>query len=182
MRINTFVRNIVGSLGFLSSVWILGETLPVQAVIVTNDFTATVEFGEFAGEVATGTFSYDDDLIVDGDEILTPFEGLTLELTFLGQTYTEMDDIEFDFFPELVFFEGSPVFLDYLVVDGFPTDILNPDIVTLSIEDILFPVGENNFETSLDVFTPVNEPNSIINLFLLGGLGISGGWLKKRKQ
>lgn len=180
MKTNTFFRNVLGSLGFLSSTWIFGKTLPVQAVIVTNDFSAIVDFGPFAGEVATGTFSYDDDLIVNGDEILTPFEGLTLELTFLGQTYTEIDDVEFDFFPVLEFFEGSPIFLDYLVIDGFPTDILNPDIVALSIEDVLFPVGENNFVTSLDVLTSVNEPNSIINLLLLGGLGISSSWLSKK--
>lgn len=97
-----------------------------------------------------------------------------------GQNYTEIDDIEFDIFPELFFSEGSPIFLDYLVIDGLPTDILNSDIVTLSIEDILVPVGENNFVTSLDVLTSVYEPNSIINLLFLGGLGISSCWLSKK--
>ena len=68
-----------------------------------------------------------------------------------GQNYTEIDDIEFDIFPELFFSEGSPIFLDYLVIDGLPTDILNSDFVTLSIEDILVPVGENNFANNHSV-------------------------------
>lgn len=154
-----------------------------QAVIVTEDFTATVIEGLFAGEVATGTFSYDDDLITgSGFETLDPLSSLTVSMTFLGQTYDQTDDVNFDTFPQLDFLDGIPVFLDYFIVDGSPTDIENPNIGALFIAEPFTINGDGNFETTLAVIPPVPESSNIIGLATLATLGLTTAFKRKLGQ
>lgn len=188
MFINRFLKKSGAILGIFPVLTFLPEMSAAQAAIITESFTAEVVEGPFAGEVATGSFSYDDALIINGDEILDPTTSLTVNMTFLGQTYTEADDFDYPLFPGLAFSENIPIFLDYYIVDGSPTNIREPSIQELLIGNVNLIPDNGDFITVLEVTTveattttTVPEPISSLSLLLLGGLGLSSTVLKKFK-
>ncbi|MEQ8662168.1 MAG: hypothetical protein RLW62_15240 [Gammaproteobacteria bacterium] len=87
-----------------------------QAAPVSVDIFGEVTSGTFAGAIGSGTLSFDSDLVSGiGAETLTPQTGLTVSLTFLGQVFTDVDDIDYPGFPELDFMDGVMVEFDYVV-------------------------------------------------------------------
>jgi hypothetical protein len=97
----------------------MGAGAPAHAALVTHTLVGEVLFGPLAGATATGSFTFDDALITGvGDEFLTPLDGLQVQFTFLGATFSESDDIDFPEFPELAFTDGEIVGLDFLVEDA----------------------------------------------------------------
>ena len=101
----------------------------------------------------------------------------------MGQTFFETDDIDFDDFPQLTFFDGVPDFLDYLVFDGFPTDIIEPGVDGFGISDALvFDPADGVYKTTVQVFTPVPEPTSPLSLLVLGTIGAASTLKRKLKH
>lgn len=85
--------------------------------VTTFNFTAPVVFGIGTGEVGSGSVSYDETLLDgDGFGIFYPNNGLIdVTLNLFGQTFTMSDELDFDFFPELLVDFGEPVYLDFVI-------------------------------------------------------------------
>jgi hypothetical protein len=143
-----------------------------RAALVTESLTGIVMGGPFAGTVGTGSFSYDDSLIVAGDEILGVADGLTIGFSILGQTFTERDDLAFPQSPMLAFDGGAPVFLDLIIardptVPG-PTPIDNPRVFAIIFDEIS-PDPHGGLSGQVFIIG-VPEPASIA---LFAGLGLA---------
>jgi hypothetical protein len=146
-----------------------GAPLVAQSAIVTKTFVGTIVNGSLAGVQGTGSFSYEEDLIGNGDEELTPTSSLTVMFSFDGQDFDETNDVDFDDFPTLSFFNFEPV-LDYILsADSNGVDFVNPDIVSLSMNSLIPSGGSFDFETDIDA-TYVPIPGA----FWLLGSGLAG--------
>jgi MYXO-CTERM domain-containing protein len=164
--------------------WVVA-TPTVSAVVVDEIFTARVLAGPYAGTVGTGTFSYDDEHIVNGDETLGPPESLRLTLTVFGQTFDETDDVDYNSgeYPSLQFEGGVPAFLDFYVDETAapplnPTAINDPGVTSIFIQlTRLEPVVGGGFETELQV---IPEPSGGVFAGVTAlGLGLFA-WHRRR--
>ena len=139
----------------------------VNAQIITLNFTSTASnSGLFNGSIATGTFTYDDTLLLNGNEILDITHGLlAIEITVFGQTFTDADDISqtnnlFDTLPipALSFSDREPNFLDFEVSEveifGF-TNIRNIDLADVE--------RFSNFNLLTESFEVVSNPSTVSN-------------------
>jgi hypothetical protein len=171
-----------------------------RAAILTESFSATVASGPFAGLSGSGSFSYDSDAVAsEGFTLLTPFEGLTLTFTVPAwdQTFTEADDADYDFFPEVDFFDGVPFFLDFLVSEegpDNPVDINADGVFNFAIVGDLIPVEPTTAQPSglgplaapgsytISMFVNVPEPSGAV-FAAVSGLGLCGlGWARWRAR
>lgn len=67
---------------------------PVQAATISYDFELNTTNGLLAGQKGQGSFSYDDSTLTgNGLESLGRKQGLSVQLNFLGNNYTEADDV-----------------------------------------------------------------------------------------
>lgn len=146
---------------------------PSVAITITQAFTANVTSGSFNGTSGIGSFTYDDDLLnPSGLTFLSPVDGLEVSLTFLDQTYSQSDDLEFPNFPSVRFVDGVPVFLDFKIVDESPINIQEPTIAELNIFASLTPNSTGELETTLTVIEqPIPEPFTIAGSFCALGVG-----------
>lgn len=155
-----------------------GAPLVAQSAIVTKTFVGTIVNGSLAGTQGTGSFSYDEDLIVSGDEELDPTTSLTVMFSFDGQDFDESNDIDFHEFPVLTFFNSEPESLDYVLTTGINgVEFENPELVDLSMFDLFPSGGSFDFETDINA-TYVPIPGA----FWLLGSGLAGlvAFRKKR--
>jgi hypothetical protein len=90
---------------------------PAEAFTVTYDFTVTVTSGDYIGSYQ-GQFSYDDaNLTGNGEESVNATQdNLSILFTFLGNTYTESDDLDFPEFPQIYFQDGNLLGLNFIVL------------------------------------------------------------------
>lgn len=157
----------------LSALLIVATPHDAGAAIVQVPFRAIV-FDEFYhGSIGTGTFSYEDSTLNrSGEQFVSAGNntGFSIEFDFLGGHYSAANDVDYADFPRLRFSNGFLSSVDYVVsrLPQFPnrTDILQPDIGTLSMQDVLFPDGAGGFRTALTV-SPVPSPIPAAG-FLLG--------------
>ncbi|MBD2346189.1 PEP-CTERM sorting domain-containing protein [Anabaena subtropica] len=92
---------------------------PTQAAIVNYSFTVDATSGSNPGQYF-GSFRYDDSFLTGlGLETLGVENGLTVAFNYLGTTYTEADDIDFDLFPIVSFNDGQLQGLSYFVANQF---------------------------------------------------------------
>jgi hypothetical protein len=152
----------------------------VPADIVSYSFIGTIEDGYRMGDSGTGSFTYDDTLIVNGDEVLDPTNGLTVSFSFDGQLFTQTHDADFDTYPMLEFDDYTPVYLDYVLVNG-QNDVAFGDNQLSELETSgLLPssAAGYDFETTL-MATPVPIPGTV---WLLGSglVGLIG--LRRRSH
>ncbi|TWU06980.1 hypothetical protein CA54_53840 [Symmachiella macrocystis] len=154
----------------------------VQAEIITTSFTGTVINPlPYAGTTGIGTFSYDDaGLTGIGPEIVAAPSGLMIDFTIFGQTFTQLDDIQYNAFPQLTLLEGVPDYLDF-VIDEISTPIDEPNVLAIRVQSDLTPDGLGGYTADVNlVITP--EPSTYAGL--LGIIGVSllaYGW-RRRKQ
>jgi hypothetical protein len=156
-----------------------GTPLVAQSAIVTKTFVGTIQNGSLAGAQGTGSFSYEEELVIEGDEELDPNSSLTVIFSFDGQDFDETNDVNFDSFPILSFFDFEPESLDFILVSGVnDVEFANPELVDLSMFD-LFPSGGGMFDFTTDI-TATYVP--IPGAFWLLGSGLAGlvAFRKKR--
>lgn len=158
----------------LGVVSLLLSSSELCAGIVTEAWTVTIAGGPFDGTVGSGTFSYDDALIITGEEAISPLDGLTIDLTILGQTFSEADDVGFDSVPELGFSGFVPVYMDYLIQEAVlggsnPVDIDEPGVIEIDLDVSLTPASGGGFESTGSILVhPVPEPSTLV----LASLGL----------
>lgn len=175
---NRSPRNRLNTHILATSVLALAVGLPpARAALVTESLTSLVSGGTFDGAVGLGSFSYDDSLLAGvGDEFINAANGLTVEFTIFGQTFTEANDIDFDVFPELAFADGVPVVLEFLVgepaLTGYlggtnPTEITEPGVLGLVFGDLV-PEASGAYGADITVVEVVPEPAGIACVAALG--------------
>ena len=119
----------------------LAVSINTEAASITANFTSTVSSGDFIGSAATGSFTYDDSLIFGvGFEQITATQGLTVNLTVFGQTFTETDDIDFFIYdiPSLEFIDGNVSYLDFYMSETPITEdgLTGDNITSINLEGI----------------------------------------------
>jgi len=152
-----------------------------RGALVTESLTGTVSGGPFASTVGIGSFSYDDSLIVTGDETLGVADGVTLSFSILGQTFTESDDLAFPQSPVLEFDGGTPVFLDFIIardpMGPGPTPINDPRVLAIIFDEIS-PDPGGGFAGQVFIIG-VPEPASVA---LFAGLGLGAFAVYRRAR
>jgi hypothetical protein len=153
-------------------------------------FDADVRTGDYAGTTGSGFFTYDANAVQNGDEVLGPDSSfsdyglLDFSLSILGQNFGIADDAERANFPQVEFFDFMPDFINFLVVDGSPTDISDPQVSALGIEfyvDSVTPTtGQYAYAVTVEAFVEtraIPEPGSLA----LFGAGIAAfAWRRGR--
>ena len=151
----------------------------VNAALITESFTVTVENGVYSGAMGTGSFTYDNGLLLGvGEETINPVSGLIIEFNVFGQTFTEQNDVDYDTYPALSFFDGSVTGLDYIVseISGITLTNINQEGVYGFLINGLTAV-EGGYEGLLvvdDIGTvPVPAAAWLFGSGLIGLLGIT---------
>jgi hypothetical protein len=148
---------------------------PAQAAIVNYNFTVNANSSQYFG-----SFKYDDSFLTGlGSEILGVENGLKVAFNYLGTTYTEADDIDFDSFPIVTFNDGNLQGLSYFVADQF---IIGSDVNTPEIGGNIFYTisgSVNTTQVGTVSYAKVPEP------FAVGGTAIAatlGLWINRKKK
>jgi len=162
-----------------------------NAALITETFTSTVSSGAFAGAIATGSFTYENSLII-GDGFIDLNQGLSsVSLTVFGQTFTEANDIAYSRgLPGLEFENGALTLLDFyisetsMLVDGS----LDNDVTNINLEGVndfgSFTLNQTASNTYNGSFI-VNELSTVpvpaaVWLFGSGLIGLVG--IARRKK
>lgn len=171
----TLAKNL-GVVGFAAAISIAAiAPKPAEAAIVRYNFA-------FDGN--SGSFEYDDSFLTGlGFENLGTDEGLKIAFNYLGNNYTEADDIDFQSlplgFPIVSFNNGQIQGLSYFVADQF---IIGSDPSTPEVGGRNFYTISNSVDTTLAgtvTYTKVPEP------FAVGGTAIAATlalWMKRKKK
>ena len=149
--------------------------LPAQAALVQFDFSTTVNSGPFNGQVGTGFIRFDDAF---NSGVVSAGAGngsLEISFAFLGQSFNQTNDSGFPDFPQVTLFNGTPVGIDFVLVDGVSgVDFNNASIGTIALQGALFPAGAGRLlaPISIDLTqqNTVPEPSTyaLVGLALLG--------------
>ncbi len=90
------------------------------------------------------TVDYDESEITGtGDETLS-LPHFSLDLILFGQSFDETNDIDYPGFPELSFFDGNIVYIDFIIAEFIlpgggtnTTEIINPDVVAIAGDEVV---------------------------------------------
>jgi hypothetical protein len=87
-----------------------------NAAIVSYNFTL---FAPDSSIIGTGSFSYDDSILVDGDGTASVISGsLTLSATIFGIAFDATNDSDYSSFPLAIIAGGVPIGIDYILNNG----------------------------------------------------------------
>ena len=170
--------------------------LPAYAAPITETFRVTVSDGPFAGAIGTGTITYDPTLATDISALgfpcpvcVGPNQGLEIELTVFGQTFSEADGDVPAIFPWLGLASGEE-FVTFAIqetqfffpgqISPNPRPIDEPGVVALWLFSPLRPGSEDlDYDLGLRVgFEPVAEsvPIPVPALALMCGATVTTAW------
>jgi len=135
----------------------------------------------FIGTRAIGSFTYDTDLIVIGDEILAPPD-LTIAIRVLGLDFTAVNDNDYSSFPQLGFVGGAPTFLDTILMAGVNgVDFGDPRLFSMRLDpDDPFVPGTGGVDLSTRLVIETVPVPSAMALFGLGLVAL--GRVRRRSQ
>jgi len=191
MKKYTFSSMAAATLALSSMLWV---NAPVQAAQVTKTFQATASnSGAFNGTVGTGSFTYNDDLII-GDDSIDPTNGLTLSLTVFGQNFVQTDDINYDEFPKLYFVNSALSAIDFIVSETTYNTGTNHTLIDEPNVERIFVGNEGNVNSfnlgtdgydyniglTIATYAVTNTPEPA-TLALLP-LGIAAGLFRRRNS
>lgn len=111
-------KTAIASLAIATGSTLLSTVLATaaQALPVTYDITITVTDGSLKGNTFTGSFTYDDEkLTYDGQESLSPDDGIAVTMNFLGKDYDATADADYPEFPQIIFQDGAFERLEFWV-------------------------------------------------------------------
>ncbi|MEJ1933248.1 PEP-CTERM sorting domain-containing protein [Nostoc sp. NIES-2111] len=155
------------------------EAIPTQAATIKYKFTANVTSGSNPGEYL-GSFQYDDSFLTGlGLETLGIEDGLKVTFNYLGETFTEEDDADFDAYPIVSFDDGKILGLNYFVADKFTIagDLDTPDVGG----NIFYVIDESVNATAVGTVTYSRVPEPLA----IGGTAIAataGLFIKRKKK
>lgn len=155
------------------------EAIPTQAATIKYKFTANVTSGSNPGEYL-GSFQYDDSFLTGlGLETLGIEDGLKVTFNYLGETFTEEDDADFDAYPIVSFDDGKILGLNYFVADKFTIagDLDTPDVGG----NIFYVIDESVNTTAVGTVTYSRVPEPLA----IGGTAIAataGLFIKRKKK
>ena len=110
------IKNHIPGIVIFTSTMMVANVIPTLAKPVTYDFTVTVTQGSLAGNVYTGSLSYNAEQITGvGTEELGVQEGLTVKMNYFDRDFTEVDDKDYPQFPKLTLEAGDVKQLDFWV-------------------------------------------------------------------
>jgi hypothetical protein len=171
--------------------WTVVDVSPAHAAKVIYDIDVNVTSGPLTGNLFEGFLSFDDS--VESDTLSGDAGEFEIAFDFLGETYTEEDDIGFGLgLPELTVDNGSPTSLDWLV--DFGDDAFGPPpnfsndfafcgaafgLCVDNVGSFVYQIGEvpDNVEQGVGEITytlrqdspaSVPEPGAVAALSLLG--------------
>lgn len=158
-----------------------GMPLATQAALVTKTFIATINDGALKGNYGTGNFTYDNALLITGNETLDALDGIKVNFSFDGQVFNETNDSGFgsiNTFPELSFANFQANDLNYQLDNGVNGVLFtNPAIQGVYTKGLTASPGGYDFTSTL---TAVPIPASIWLLFSgLTSLLVAGNKAKK---
>ena len=151
---------------------------PATAATVTWTFQATVTAGPLAGQSGTGSFSYEEPSS-SGTVTLTPADGLTVSFAFDGQAFDQANDVDAPDYPQLNLDAGVPLFLDFVLEEGFSgVDFANPLIRLMELGD-LAAAGGGAYDLTTDLLVqtvplPATLP-LLATALAVAGLGFGRG-------
>ncbi|TCV84083.1 hypothetical protein [Sulfurirhabdus autotrophica] len=164
------------------AVLLAGMPLATQASLVTKTFISTITVGSLAGSYGTGSFTYDDALVITGYETISALDGLKVNFTFDGQVFNETNDRDYitDPYPALTFVNFQAIDLNYLLANGVNgVSFANSTIQELYISGLNASTNGYDFANTMEV-TSVPIPGAIWMLFSgLTGLLVLGNRGKK---
>ncbi len=188
------MRNVARALLVASAVLLAPAGSP--AATVSHDLSGTVASGTFAGTAGTGSFSYDDaGLANSGDEYRYLDDGLEIEFTIFGQTFTHLNDVEqSEFYPELVLDDGTPIELNFIVsevlkssFETYATPIDQPGVISILFSD-LEEIDSGGFDVAISIEEGVTDDGGTSEVPVPGalplfasGLGLLGWRLGRRR-
>ncbi len=156
-------------------------TKPTQAAVIDYDFIVNAISGDNPGQYY-GSLSYDDSTLVGtGEETLGINNGLTVGFNYLGNNYTETDDLDYDLFPVISFQNGNLSGLSYLVEDQFfiGNNPENPDTGGAKFYSIASADLTSATQVGTVTYSKVPEPMTISGTVIAGTVGM---WLKRKKK
>ena len=149
---------------------LVGIPAMAQSASVTKTFFGIVFDGPFTGYNGIGSFTYDYNLITNGDETINPIDELSIMFSFDIQFFDETHDIGFDKYPELSFDNFVSISLDSILVDGINgVNFDDTNLAELGMYSLTPYSGTYDFEIERSA-APVPIPGA---LWLLGS-GIAG--------
>lgn len=158
-----------------SALALTAALLPAQAALVQFDFSTTVDSGPLLGEVGTGFIRFDDAFAGSVVSFGAGNGSLEIGFNFLGQSFNESNDQGFPDFPQVTLFEGVPVLIDFVLVDGFSgVDFNNASIGAIALQGALLPAAGGRLVAPVSIELAQQQSVPEPSTYALAGLALLG--------
>lgn len=120
-----------------------GATVTKSFSLTATLATVAGSYGaQFDGTVATGFFSYDDAELDAGFDQLDSQAGLAVEMTIFSQTFLALNDVDYDLFPVVTFYDYEATTLAFLLEEGINgVDFSPPHVVRVASLELVPGTG-----------------------------------------
>lgn len=152
-------------------------TIPLEGTVTNATPNPNAILNVAIGDSVAGATTFDENLIIaDPNAIITPADGMTLEITIGDVTFHEIDDFGFPFFPELTFTGGSLTNIDMIVLFDYAGGTVDPlgSAFSFDLLNGVFFIRDNTFQEIVGgTISAVPEPSTLF-LAMSGLMGLAG--------